>query len=231
MAAPARARWSARGRGRRRAPVPRRPFAGRFPRRRPVLRPVGLPHHVVAAARRRRRRRPTAGVLGAALPATASSSVRADRRRRLRCVDARDTSRPRRRPSHRRLVARLHGQLALHRRGQRLLGVVRPTVDVRPSLEPRHRGAVLCRVATRRARGVEGEQAALSAAQPPRRLAGWSGRVVPRDAGPLRAWFGPDAGLHGHRHPGRFDPCRGGDGDGARPTGGAAGHHRSRSPG
>ena len=66
----------------------------------------------------------------------------------------------------RRLGARLHGQLALHRRGQRLLGIVRPAVDVRPPLEPRHRGAVLRRVAARRARRVEGEQAELPASEP-----------------------------------------------------------------
>ncbi len=43
-------------------------------------------------------------------------------------------------------------------------------------------------------------------------------RVVHRDARPVRPRYGPDAGLHGHRHACRFDPRRRGDGDGARPA-------------
>ena len=114
-AAPACARRPARGRRRGRAAVPRRAPAGRIPRRRRVLRAVGLPDHLAAAGRGRahghgRARR----VLGPAGASPAPGAARGARRRRgvLR-------SSSRARPSARRSVATRSRRSATSRTGAR----------------------------------------------------------------------------------------------------------------
>ena len=60
----------------------------------------------------------------------------------------------RQRAARRTVGAGVPRQLALHRRGGRLLGVVQPALDVRPPVEPGDRGAVLPPVAARGRRRV-----------------------------------------------------------------------------
>ena len=176
----------ARCRRRRGPPVPRRGADRRLPRRRPLLRPVGIPDHVAPAhGVTGERSHPVGRILGSPGPAPAPGARPAARRRGGLLPRPRRAAGAGPDPGRRVRDDRLRRQLAVDRLRERLLRTVPAAVAARAHLEPRDRGAVLSRVAAR----VRGAARLASGAHPAcraRHLAGARSRLERIDGRALR---------------------------------------------
>ena len=188
LGVPAAARRLPRRRGRGGVRLPPRPRVGdgRLPRRRHVLRPVGVPHHLAAAQRVRPRQGGVVHlVLGPPRPPPAPGALRrADRGRRLRRVHRRlvDARRPAQRHVRHALLRR---ELALHRLGPVVLRTLQRSVAAAARVVAGDRGAVLPGVAADRVRLPAPRARAAAACSPgcasparSRRRCGWHGSTT-----------------------------------------------------